>query len=347
MQIRNLQKRSHAAALRTAAVLLFAAVALLFFRKPALQAAVVLFGAGLIAFLLAPLCICMEAKLSRKSATLLVLLVILLAAVVFSSLLLPGLMRQAASLSTVLPKAFLRLSGLAESIEADIQAHFPGFRLPQLDLNGMEATLAETARGAIETVSGLAGGIYRLFLMVVLSYFLLADRERIFLRAELLVPFGWRRFAVCAGNTLLRELRLYLRGQATIALAVGTLAGFAMFCIGLQGAPLLGLIVGIFNVIPYFGPILGGIPAVISALSLGWKHTWLTVLALFLVQQIDGFLISPRVMGNITGFSPAVVLIVVFLGGQTGGIVGMLFALPLLLGIRTLYRVFVQQYENN
>ena len=67
---------------------------------------------------------------------------------------------------------------------------------------------------------------------------------------------------------------------------------------------------------------------------------------LFLVQQIDGLVISPRVMGNITGFSPAVVLITLFLSAQIGGVWGMLLALPVMMALRTLYRVFVQRKEN-
>ena len=71
------------------------------------------------------------------------------------------------------------------------------------------------------------------------------------------------------------------------------------------------------------------------------------LLALFLVQQMDGMVISPRVMGNITGFSPAVVLLALFAGARLCSIRGMLLALPTLMAVRTLYRVFVQRRENN
>ena len=149
------------------------------------------------------------------------------------------------------------------------------------------------------------------------------------------------------GNALARELRLYLRGQATIALAVGVLAGLGLSVVGVPSAPLLGVFVGLFNVIPYFGPFIGGIPAVIMALSVSWQKAAFTVLALFLVQQIDGMVISPRVMGNSTGFSPAVVLLALFAGARLGNIAGMLLALPALMTVRTLYRVFVQRSEKN
>ena len=86
----------------------------------------------------------------------------------------------------------------------------------------------------------------------------------------------------------------------------------------------------------------------ISLLACGLLCMALGALAiLFLVQQVDGLVISPRVMGALTGFSPAVVLLALFAGARVGGVFGMLLALPALLSIRTLYRVFVQRHENN
>lgn len=344
MQIR---KHRLYGALRTALVLAAGIAILIFFRKTILELAKILLGGGAIAFVIAPLCRLLEKRLKRPAAALVSLAVLLL---VFSAaivLVLPALLRQMLDLSAILPEAIGRIRGLMEKLAATLQAQVPGLELPGIQLSGMEGSLGRAAQSAISTISGLAGGIYRVFLAASLGYFFLADRDRILLRLELLVPFRWRRFAVRAGNTLLREMRLYLKGQATIALAVGCLAAAAMFFIGLKGAPVLGLFVGLFNVIPYFGPLLGGIPAVITALGIGWQRALISVFALFLVQQADGLLISPRVMGSITGFSPAVVLTGVFFGAQACGIPGMLFALPILLCIRTVYRVFVQGYENN
>ena len=159
------------------------------------------------------------------------------------------------------------------------------------------------------------------------------------------MPARWRAMAVRGGNMLLRELRLYLKGQATIALAVGILAALGLLFIGVPGAPLLGLLVGALNVIPYLGPFLGGVPAVASALSVGWQRAVMTLIVLLSVQQIDGMVISPRVMGSVTGFSPAVVLLALFAGAKLGGVAGLLFALPAMMAARSFYRVFVQRGE--
>ena len=72
----------------------------------------------------------------------------------------------------------------------------------------------------------------------------------------------------------------------------------------------------------------------------------MTLAMLVVVQQLDGSWISPRIMGSLTGFSPALVLLGIYGGARLGGIGGMLFALPVMMTIRTLFRVFVQKCEN-
>ena len=347
MQMERFSRQRWILCLKTAAVILTGVAICLLWSEVVAELAALVFGAAALAFILTPLCRLLEKKLKRPLAALISLVgafALLLAAL---AILLPALFRQLSALAEGLPEAFSRLRTLTDGLAQRIESHMPGFRLPQINFSGAQGSIGDAARGAISTVSSAADGAYRLFLTVVLSYFLVADRENILLRLELMIPHAWRRGAVRAGNMLVRELRLYLRGQATIALAVGVVATAGLMFIGLNGAPLLGLFVGLFNIIPYFGPFLGGVPAVITALSVGWQKAALTVLILFLVQQIDGMLISPRVMGSITGFSPAVVMISLFVGARVGSIAGMLLAMPTLMAARTLYRVFVQRHENN
>ena len=133
---------------------------------------------------------------------------------------------------------------------------------------------------------------------------------------------------------------------AAMGTVLGALAAVGLALIGLRSALVLGVIVGVLNMIPYFGPVLGGIPAVLAALGGGWKKAALTVFVLWAVQQADGMVISPRILGGVTGLSPAAVLIAIFVGSHVCGILGMLLALPVLMTFRTAYRIFVQRHEN-
>ena len=309
--------------LKIGAVLACTVLLLACFWPLACEALSIFFSACVIAFLLLPLAKLFERKLPRAAAAVLALVLVVLAAAACLVLLAPLLLKQTRDAAMLLPEALDKLKAFADGMLRRLSAQLPNIALPKLDLGGQQRQISEFAKSAAAAVSGFAAAAYRFALAAVLSCFFMADRDRMLLRLELAIPCVWRRNAVRAGNEILRELRLYIRGQA-----------------------LLGLIVGIFNVIPYLGPVIGGVPAVILALSSSWQRALLTVAVLFLVQQIDGLVISPRVMGNITGFSPAVVLITLFLSAQIGGVWGMLLALPVMMALRTLYRVFVQRKES-
>ena len=331
-----------------AGLLIFVAVgACLLWGGVLLELAGIVFGGAVLSFLLSPLAKFFERKLSRPLAAGLALVGAIGAAIALATLALPALSRQLSTMLDLLPNAVERLRALSEALLDRLRQRAPELQLPDFNFSGMESALSEAARRFAAWLGGVTGRVYRFALMAALSCFFLADRERILLRLELVVPAGWRSMAVRGGNMLLRELRLYLRGQATIALAVGALAALGLMLIGVPGAPLLGALVGALNVIPYLGPFLGGIPAVASALSVGWQKALMTFAVLTAVQQIDGMVISPRVMGSVTGFSPAVVLLALFAGANLGGVAGMLFALPALMAVRSFYRVYVQRNERS
>ena len=320
------------------AVLAIAAgAALAVFFWPVLRAVVALVaGAAALAFLLAPLCRRLEGALGAglaASACLLGLL-ILLAALLW--LLAPALIRQAADLISALPAAlqWLREVGLENA------------RMPQLDMGGLGDGVLRFAAGTVSFAGGVANAVSQISMAAVLSAFLLIDRKNLLLRLELCVPLRLRATAVRMGAAAGREVRLYLRAQAMVSLAVGALSALGLWLAGVRSALALGLLVGLFNLIPYFGPVLGAVPALAAALTSGWQTAAFAAVVLVIVQQLDGLLISPRVMGALTGLGPAAVLVGVFAGGCALGVPGMLLALPAMMVFRTCVRVFVQRDEN-
>ena len=261
-------------------------------------------------------------------------------------LLLPALLREMLELARTLPDSIADASAWLSSVQAQIENRLPGISLPALDFSALQGQVASIASDTVAFAANLAGVAGRLSMTAVLSYFFLRDRDALLLRLELLLPQAWRSTALRMAGAAGRELRLYLQGQLMIAGAVALLAVAALMIVGVRSALVLGLLVGILNVIPYFGPFIGGVPAVLIALTDGWQKAALTVVALTVVQQLDGSWISPRVMGSLTGFSPALVLVGIYGGARLGGVTGMLLALPAMMTARTLFRVFVQKYEN-
>lgn len=107
--------------------------------------------------------------------------------------------------------------------------------------------------------------------------------------------------------------------------------------IGVRFAFILAVLNGILNIIPYFGPIIGGIPAVIIALiDSPVKALW-TIIGVFILQQIEGNILSPKITGDSTNMHPIIIIILLLIGEKMGGFLGMVLAVPIGVIIKVIY----------
>ncbi|NLF27412.1 MAG: AI-2E family transporter [Clostridiales bacterium] len=333
--------------LKPALALAAGAAAVVLLGRSIAPAILLVLGGAALAFLLEPLARRLERFLRRPVSAVLSLLAAVVALALIVYLLVPPLIQQATDLALALPASLDALRGLVARLSAWTEANGLGaLELPKFDLSELGGNLMRVASGTVTLAGNIANLFTQITMVAVLGVFFLIDREWLLLRLELLIPPRHRALAVKMGNAVRRELRLYLRGQATITLAVAAMTSLGLWLAGVRSSLILGIVAGILNLIPYFGPVLGSIPAVAAALTSGWQTALFAGIALVVVQQIDNMIIAPRIMGNITGLSPAAVLIAVFVGGSFKGILGMLVALPILMIFRTCVRVFVQRTEN-
>lgn len=136
-----------------------------------------------------------------------------------------------------------------------------------------------------------------------------------------------------------KNLGGYLRGQLLVCLFVALLSILLLWLIQMKYPLLLGLFMGLTNIIPYFGPILGAIPAVIVAVTISVKKALMVIGVVFVVQIIEGNLLSPYIVGRSLHIHPVIIIIALLIGGEWFGIVGLIFAVPVL----TVLKVFAEQ----
>ncbi|MDD3889256.1 MAG: AI-2E family transporter [Syntrophomonadaceae bacterium] len=121
----------------------------------------------------------------------------------------------------------------------------------------------------------------------------------------------------------------FIRGQLLVALIVGVTSSIALYLVGLDYAVLVGMTAGLCNIIPYFGPLIGSLIAVIVGLMSGSPlKALLAVVALLVVQQLDGNIITPKIVGDSVGLHPVFIILSIVIGGTLFGLVGMLLAVP-------------------
>ncbi|MGH9179014.1 MAG: AI-2E family transporter [Acidimicrobiales bacterium] len=176
--------------------------------------------------------------------------------------------------------------------------------------------------------------IFHVLLIIVLApiiaFYLLVDAPRIREVMESLVPEGAKPEVDHLAHRLNRAIGGFFRGQLLVALIVGVMCSVGLLVIGLRFWFLVGMIAGLFNIIPLIGPWVGGIPGVVIALTTGSSLQAIGVVAVMvLAQQIDNHFITPQVMQRAVQLHPAAVILSLLAGGTLGGIFGLLMAVPI------------------
>lgn len=168
-----------------------------------------------------------------------------------------------------------------------------------------------------------------LVLAPIIAFYLLVDLPRIRTVMLSLVPGGAREEVLHVSRRLNRAIGGFFRGQLLVATIVGIMCSVGLLAIGLRFWFLVGMIAGVFNIIPLIGPWVGGIPGVVIALTTGSPLQALGVVAVMAAaQQIDNHFITPQVMQRVVQLHPAAVILALLAGGTLGGFFGLLMAVP-------------------
>jgi predicted PurR-regulated permease PerM len=173
---------------------------------------------------------------------------------------------------------------------------------------------------------------------VLVAIYLNADSSKFREAFRRTVPAGHRGDIEKLGSRTMAIWRGYLYGQLLNSLVVGLLMWIVLWFIGLPGAFVFAVILGVLNMIPTFGPILAAIPAVLAALALGstkldWGNIGFAILVAVLyliVVQLQANLMAPLITGRAVSLSPATVIIGLLVGVQVGGLVGAILVVPVI-----------------
>lgn len=137
----------------------------------------------------------------------------------------------------------------------------------------------------------------------------------------------------------------YLRGQLLEAFFVGVLSAIALSIVGIDYAFVIGIIAGICNMIPYVGPIVGTILAAIMGLLSGRPIKVLySIVAMLIVQQVDNNLLAPKIVGESVGLHAVFTMMAILIGGNVGGLLGMLLAVPIAASCKVLFSNWYENY---
>lgn len=169
-------------------------------------------------------------------------------------------------------------------------------------------------------------------LALIISIYMIFSKKKFHFQGKRLVYAFFPEEKGDAVCTTLRECNdifsAFLISKAIDSLIIGCLCCIAMNIIGLPYSVLLSVIVGITNMIPYFGPFIGAVPGVLIYLCTNWEQALIFAIMILVLQQFDGLILGPRLLGQSTGLSPIWVIFGITVGGAYFGVVGMFIGVP-------------------
>lgn len=199
--------------------------------------------------------------------------------------------------------------------------------------------------------SGMAIAIWltNLFLIPVVTFYLLRDWDILVAKVKTLLPLAWQGKTQQIVTECDEVLSAFLRGQLLVMLSLGAIYSLGLTLAGVQMALLLGIGAGLASVVPYMGMIVGIVCASLAAyFQFGDLISVLPVLLVFGVGQVlESMFLTPLLVGDKIGLHPVAVIFAVMAGGQLGGFIGILIALPVAAVLLVCLRHLLQRYQSS
>lgn len=177
-------------------------------------------------------------------------------------------------------------------------------------------------------IAGLAGGIFGVFTILILSFYILVDSENLREAALRLFPRARRARVDAASREVTVKVSAWLGGQLLVAAVIGTSSAVGLWALGVPFFYVLALIAAIGELIPVVGPILSAIPALAVAATLSPQEVVVVLIFFVVQQQLENHILVPRIMSRQVGVSPVTVIVALLIGGSLAGIVGAILAVP-------------------
>ena len=288
--------------------------------------------AGAIVFLLNPIVTALQHRgMPRAAGAGLSYLGVLMVLVLAGILLYPLLVDQFQELADEWPTIRSEVEERVDDIAADSEGTFFEFTREDIE-NALDST-GGSFEDQVSQAREIGAEVFHVMLIIllgpVLAFYLLVDVPHMRRVAESLVPEGAKNEVLVVSHRLNRAIGGFFRGQLVVAFIVGVLCSIGLGIIQLKFWFLIGMIAGVFNIIPLIGPWVGGIPGVMVALTTGSPlQALLVILVMVVVQQIDNHFITPYVMQRAVQLHPAAVILALVAGGSLFGFAGLLLAVP-------------------
>jgi len=291
----------------------------------------------ILAYTLSPIRDILEVKLkvSKRMASILVISIIIGIVVTCIIVIVPALFNEIANISNI----FDNINSFLEEVTG--KYNFKNIGAINVIYNEVlekgNAIWINFSEHAVDNLIKLSDNIISFAIIPIMIYYFLCDGNKIYNKIMLLLPTEKRGITKKVLNDIDSVLTRYIASQLLLSGVIGVLTFILLLTLKVKFPLWISILNAILNIIPYFGPLFGAVPAVIVALlDSPIKAVWVIV-GMFVIQQLEGDILAPKMTGDSTDMHPFVIIILLITGDNFGGFIGMILAVPIAVIIKVLY----------
>lgn len=278
-------------------------------------------------------------KIPRVLGILVIYLVLIGVFALAIGLLVPPIIEQVKSISDQFPDYYDRWVSTFSAIQEYSQKYGVESNVKS-SLENVSGALTQLTSGIFSASSKIFGAFISLFGILVLTFYMTIEEAGMKKFFHAVAPSKYQPYLMQKANQIQEKMGLWLRGQLILSLLIFIVTFIGLSIIGVEYALVLALIAGITEFIPYIGPFIGAVPAVLLTLAQDPLKAILVIILYIVVQQLENHILVPKVMQKTVGLNPIVVIIVMLMGAKVAGVVGMLLAVP----ATTIVKIFVSDF---
>ncbi len=252
--------------------------------------------------------------------------------VLIITLLVPALIDQSKALVEVYGDYLGNLTQSIRELNLLTRIESAGFDIKS-GFGGLSSQAQALFGNAFSVVGAIFGGIAGFVIVLVLALYMVIEDSAIKKIFHQWIPKSYQEFASRLVGLVMEKLGGWMRGQLLLCLIIGLLDGIVFTVLGVPYALLLAVLAGLFEFIPYIGPILSAIPAVFLAFTVSPALGFATIIALVVIQQLENNLIVPKIMQKTVGLNPIVSILAFLIGAKLFGVIGAIVSIPVAVAL--------------
>lgn len=290
-----------------------------------------------IAYTLKPLrnYFCEKLHISYKKSSLLIILLLLLSFVGLIYCIVPTMLNESGNFGVMLDSIEEYILSLAARFKLD---RLPIFETIYIQIGEkINMILSNTSTHLVDNLIDMVENLVTLAIVPITTYYFLADSKLIYNKLLLVLPTDKRVIVKNINKNIDKILSRYILSQLLLCLIIGVLSFILLLILRVKFPLVLSIINAVANIIPYFGPIIGGVPIIFIALTGSVTKGIIAAIGVILIQQVEGNFLAPKITGDSTNMHPIIIIILLVLGDKIGGVIGMVLIVPIAVIIKVIY----------